>query len=62
MQHGAHVLLLLYVAQASRCPMQDDLAANVTLEQGKTIADAHGDVFRGVGERFAACYPHSVHL
>ena len=38
--------------------MQDDLAANVTLEQGKTIADAHGDVFRGVGEHFAACYPH----
>ena len=28
---------------------QDELAANVTLEQGKTLADAHGDVFRGLG-------------
>ena len=26
----------------------DELAANVTLEQGKTIPDAHGDVFRGL--------------
>jgi len=29
--------------------VQDDLAANVSLEQGKTLADAHGDVFRGLG-------------
>ena len=30
--------------------MQDELAANVTLEQGKTLPDARGDVFRGLGE------------
>ena len=29
--------------------MQDELAANVTLEQGKTLPDARGDVFRGLG-------------
>lgn len=28
---------------------QDELAANVTLEQGKTLADGRGDVFRGLG-------------
>jgi malonate-semialdehyde dehydrogenase (acetylating)/methylmalonate-semialdehyde dehydrogenase len=26
----------------------DELAAAITLEQGKTISDAHGDVFRGL--------------
>lgn len=31
--------------------MQDALAANVTQEQGKTLADAKGDVFRGLGAR-----------
>ena len=30
--------------------MQDALAANVTQEQGKTLADAKGDVFRGLGK------------
>ena len=30
--------------------LQDELAANVTLEQGKTLPDARGDVFRGLGE------------
>ena len=30
--------------------MQDALAANITQEQGKTLADAKGDVFRGLGE------------
>lgn len=29
--------------------MQDELAENITLEQGKTFADAKGDVFRGLG-------------
>lgn len=29
--------------------MQDALAYNVTQEQGKTLADAKGDVFRGLG-------------
>lgn len=29
----------------------DALAAAVTLEQGKTLADAHGDVFRGLEVR-----------
>lgn len=28
---------------------QDKLALNVTTEQGKTLKDAHGDVFRGLG-------------
>lgn len=28
---------------------KDELAASVTREQGKTLADAHGDVFRGLG-------------
>ena len=31
--------------------MQEALAQNVSLEQGKTVADAHGDVFRGLGEK-----------
>ena len=30
--------------------MQDALAANITQEQGKTLADAKGDVFRGLGK------------
>ena len=30
--------------------MQDELAANITQEQGKTLADAKGDVFRGLGK------------
>ena len=29
--------------------VQDALAANITQEQGKTLADAKGDVFRGLG-------------
>ncbi len=33
---------------------QDALAANVTLEQGKTLADGKGDVFRGLGAPGAA--------
>lgn len=28
---------------------QDKLALNITTEQGKTLKDAHGDVFRGLG-------------
>lgn len=28
---------------------QDKLAANITTEQGKTLKDAQGDVFRGLG-------------
>ena len=31
------------------CHTQDALAANITQEQGKTLADAKGDVFRGLG-------------
>ena len=34
---------------ASLATVQDALAANVTQEQGKTLADAKGDVFRGLG-------------
>jgi len=33
----------------------DDLAANITLEQGKTLADARGDVFRGLEVVEQAC-------
>ena len=33
-------------------PAQDELARNVTLEQGKTLGDARGDVFRGLGAFF----------
>jgi len=33
----------------------DELAANVTLEQGKTLADARGDVFRGLEVVEQAC-------
>lgn len=29
----------------------DELAASMTREQGKTLADARGDVFRGLGAR-----------
>jgi hypothetical protein len=29
---------------------QGELAASVTLEQGKTLPDARGDVFRGLGK------------
>lgn len=28
---------------------QDKLAMNITAEQGKTLKDAQGDVFRGLG-------------
>lgn len=28
---------------------QDKLALNITMEQGKTLKDAQGDVFRGLG-------------
>ena len=33
----------------------EELAANVTLEQGKTIPDSHGDVFRGLEVVESAC-------
>ena len=29
--------------------LQDELAKSVTMEQGKTLSDAKGDVFRGLG-------------
>ena len=29
----------------------EELAASITREQGKTLADARGDVFRGLGAR-----------
>lgn len=31
------------------CLSQDKLALNITTEQGKTLKDAQGDVFRGLG-------------
>ncbi len=39
--------------------LQDELAANVTLEQGKTLPDARGDVFRGLGARAHLLYLHA---
>lgn len=30
---------------------KDELAQSITLEQGKTVSDAHGDVFRGLEVR-----------
>lgn len=41
---------------------KDDLAKIVTLENGKTISDAHGDVFRGLEVVEAACgVGHHMH-
>ena len=43
---------ILHLAMSSKTvsyARQDDLARNVTLEQGKTLGDARGDVFRGLG-------------
>ncbi len=34
---------------------QDKLARSVTMEQGKTLADARGDVFRGLGKCVCVC-------
>jgi hypothetical protein len=41
---------LLSCANSMRWAWQGELAASVTLEQGKTLPDARGDVFRGLGE------------
>jgi len=41
---------LLSRANSMRWAWQGELAASVTLEQGKTLPDARGDVFRGLGE------------
>lgn len=35
-----------------------ELARNITLEQGKTLADAEGDVLRGLRE-LVTCMPYS---
>ena len=35
---------------------QDELARIVTLEQGKTLGDARGDVFRGLGADSICCH------
>ena len=40
---------------------QDELAACVTLEQGKTLPDAHGDVFRGLGALLPLRPPQQAH-
>ena len=34
----------------AHCAAQEELARSVTMEQGKTLSDARGDVFRGLGE------------
>lgn len=38
---------------------KDELASAITTEQGKTIADAHGDVFRGLGTDVQARHTHA---
>lgn len=42
---------------------QKELAANITLEQGKTLPDAEGDVLRGLRtfHHPHTMYPHCVH-
>ena len=42
--------------------LQDKLAANVTLEQGKTIPDAEGDVMRGLRKLLDSCHVYSFYL
>ena len=42
------------------CICQDELAHSVTLEQGKTLADAIGDVTRGLREFLCCCVCLSV--
>ena len=36
---------------------KDELAHSITREQGKTVSDAHGDVFRGLEVRSRQCLP-----
>lgn len=49
------------VAILSMC-VQDSLAANVTQEQGKTLADAKGDVFRGLGKQATSQFPSLAYI
>lgn len=46
--------VMLKLQELIRCNM-DELAAAITLEQGKTLADARGDVFRGLEVVEQAC-------
>lgn len=39
---------------------QKELAKNITLEQGKTLVDAEGDVLRGLRKFFFEVTYHSV--
>ena len=47
----------LCVYKTCLCSRQKELATNVTLEQGKTLADAEGDVMRGLRESLAPPSP-----
>ena len=47
-QHRQRVMLKL---QALIRENTDELALSITKEQGKTIPDARGDVFRGLGKK-----------
>ena len=47
---GTRTRVMLKYQELIRANM-DDLAANITTEQGKTLADARGDVFRGLEAR-----------
>lgn len=44
------ISLMLGLRVQSWCLSQDKLALNITTEQGKTLKDAQGDVFRGLGQ------------
>ncbi|KAK9829200.1 hypothetical protein WJX72_004455 [[Myrmecia] bisecta] len=50
-----HRLRVMFKLQQLIRENMDELAANVTLEQGKTLADARGDVFRGLEVVEYAC-------
>ena len=38
---------------------QKELAKSITLEQGKTLADAEGDVFRGLRKLISLTHRHT---
>ena len=47
------VYKIIYVMWCYIVYLQKRIAANITLEQGKTLVDAEGDVMRGLRK----CYP-----
>ena len=47
------MIIVLKIIMVCIVYLQKRIAANITLEQGKTLVDAEGDVMRGLRE----CYP-----